>query len=97
MSQVGKFYAGTYGYPIIFKVGANLSEVTFITLDIIPPKGSTISQNLDLDTVTNETEGVVEYTLQDGDLPIPGNYQMRLSFSKSGNRKLVAAALMIVG
>ncbi len=97
-SQQGKFFNGTYGYPLLTRLRVRLTEVSAITLVITRPNRSLITRSLTVpDAITNIPRGEILYNIQDGDLTVAGVYGLRVTVDKTGNRRLVAETTFIVG
>lgn len=98
MAQRGKFYTGTFGYPILLNTGVDLSDTIAISLEVSRPKKvSVYTLDISPDEIVDVPKGIIRYTVRDGDLTVPGTYVLRLSITKTGNRRLTAESAMEVG
>lgn len=97
--QQGKFYVGTYGYPVQIRLGVLIvvAALASITVTIKRPSGDVLTYSLDNSAVTNATLGEISYVIAEGDLNLPGNYTFGLALLFTGNQQLTASAVMVVG
>lgn len=80
---------GEYGKVLVFDCDFDLNGQTGLALSIDRPNGTTLNANqsylaaggvdLTVDGVTYPANTYITYTLQDGDLPIPGLYYQQVT------------------
>lgn len=79
MSEIPKLRVGDWGTLLTFQFNdswctpSDISAASSLNIKIIRPDDSYFERPLAL--VTNGTDGKASYILQQGDIPIPGQYQ----------------------
>lgn len=88
--QIGAFYRGTYGYPVRFELGIDLTDVTAIGLTITNPNHSNVDHTLDIATAIIEppTGGIIEHILVEGDIKRSGTYSFVLVIDSGPSKRL---------
>src|SRR4051812_16957737 len=96
--QIGAFYRGTYGYPVRFELGIDLTGVTAIALSLTNPNHSSVNHTLDPAEVIVDpaTEGIIEYILVEGDIQRSGTYSFVLVLDSGPTMRLTVNGTFIV-
>jgi hypothetical protein len=102
LSQDGKLYSGSFGWPIDFILGPSpisLISATSIDLKIKRPSATTYDLNpaMPLSAIIDITDGVIRWSPVDGDLSESGIYAVKLTTNFGSGARLVSSGLMHVG
>ncbi len=103
VSQVGTFKSGTYGFPVNISLAAtpiSLAGATAVHLDVKrpseDPSPGIAFRDLTLSSITDAVNGVITWTVLNGDLTVLGNYSLTLTIDFGVNMRLVVDATMMV-
>jgi hypothetical protein len=102
LSQDGKLYSGSFGWPIDFILGPSpisMVSVSSITLNVKRPSAADydLAPVMPLSSIVDITAGVIRWTPVDGDLSESGVYAVKLTTNFGSGARLVSRGLMHVG
>ena len=87
-------YSETYGFVLTINVGVDLTSTTDLLLRMKTPSG-TVDKGLDTTHMLEpKTAGKVAYTVQEGDFPVGGKYQMQI-FDVTTGRRLASTIITL--
>src|SRR5258708_5541968 len=93
VSQSGTYTAGTSGFPIECDLTpletGKLVGVATLQLTLTRPNGSSTTRSLPLPGSIIDTAGKIQFTVQNGDLPIEGVYTIRFNILFASSAVLV--------
>lgn len=87
-------YSGTFGFIITINTGVDLTNTTDLILRIKSPSSTTDKSLTVSNIVEPKTSGKLTYTVQDGDFPVGGKYQMQV-FDVTAGRRLASTISLI--
>lgn len=98
-SQTGVPHTGTFGFPLTITLameeGETLEGATAVLLEILAPemkREDALQRVLDPGVIiTDPVNGVIVYTIQDDDFPVPGAHRLFLTVSFGVEQRLVAS------
>lgn len=82
-----EIYTGSFGFPIIFETGVDLSKSLSLRLRIRNPKGNNVDVKLGEESIRlPKTDGKVVYVTKRSDFPFIGEYRLQL-FDETDNTR----------
>jgi hypothetical protein len=83
-----EIYTGSFGFPITFETGQDLSESLSFRLRIRKPNENNIDIKLGEEAIKlPKKDGVIVYQTQKGDFTLPGVYKLQLFDETDNSRK----------